>query len=57
MKTHNVDTLRTLPPHFTMGNQTPDNQAQAAGLLIVACGAQGAMVARVAGVRSWVTDN
>ena len=56
MKTHSVDTLRTLPPHFTMGNQTPHNQA-AAGLLIVACGAQGAMVARVAGVRSWVTDN
>ena len=42
MKTQNIDTSRTLPPHFTMGNypQTPHNQAA----VIVACGAQGAMV-------------
>ena len=44
MKTQNVDTSRTLPPHFTMGNypQTPLNQAA----VIMACGDQGAMVSQ-----------
>ena len=56
METQKRRYFRDNPSPFHHGKL--DNQAQAAaGLLIVACGAQGAMVARVVRVRSWVTDN